>query len=441
MPPPPAECKRTVPVPYRAGRLFLLVLAGSVGLNLAVLNPIHNYLLDFRGYYAAGQALRAGIVPYDVANVRQQVTLPGAQSIVPYLYPPPTLGLMYLVSLLPYPAGQVPWCLFQYALLLGALWLVLRALRCPLGSPTSVLVAFAFLTSSAARELFRWGQFDMVPLALLAAAVLMLLRGRLTFAGVAVGLAVIAKVTPLLGLGALCLRREWKAVVAGLLTIAVLMATSGAVLGIHVIPAWLFRLSAYGNDLPSLVTPHNISLHGFIYRALAPYPGPPDPSVPWLNLGAATACVCASILSAAMLAVTAWWIHRGRNSMNSAECLAATIPVALLVSPISWTHYGVQLLIPLAMIVVTTLRQPRLRPLDTVWLLLTLLLYANWPVEHLALNLPSPVAHLVGPTMTYAAGLIWLFMLVRYVPLKQTVGAEWNLPALTMPEAAPVRCG
>jgi hypothetical protein len=423
-------------VPRRAGQVLLLLLVGSVGINLALLNPIHNYLLDFRGYYAAGLAVRAGVNPYSPSAVREHVTLPGPQSIVPYLYSPPTLGLMYVVSLLPYPAGQVPWCLFQYALLLAALWLVLRTLNCPLGSPTSVLIAFAFLTSSAVRELFRWGQFDLLPLALLAAAVLALQRGRSAIAGFAVGLAAVAKVTPVLGLATLLLRRERKALVAGVATITVLLAGSCAVLGIQIIPAWLLRLSAFGDDLGTHVTPHNVSLPGFVYRALVTYPGPPDPSVPWFDLGPSAARVCVLLLSAGVIAVTAWWIHRTRHVVSSGECLAATIPVALLISPVTWTHYGVQLLIPLALIIATVLRQPRLRPLDACWLLLMLMFYTNWPVEHLALTLPSQLAHLVGPTMTYATGLIWLFMLIRYAPLKQTAGEQWTLSPSAASEPA-----
>lgn len=439
MPPPGTKCERSAAVPCRAGQVLLLLLVGSTGINLALLNPIHNYLLDFRGYYAAGLAVRAGVNPYSVAAVRELVTLPGEQAIVPYLYPPPTLGLMYIVSLLPYPASQVPWCVFQYALVLGALWLVLRALRCPIGSPTSILIAFAFLTSSAVRELFRWGQFDVLPLALLAAAILALQRGRSTTAGITVGLAVVAKVTPLLGLAALLLRRERKALLAGVVTIAVLMLGACAVFGTQIVPSWLLRLSAFGHDVPTLVTPHNVSLHGFLYRAFVAYSGGPDPSIPWINLGPAAARIGAQILSAIVVALTALWIYRQRHVVSSADSLAVTIPVALLVSPVTWTHHGVQLLIPLALISATVLRQPRLRPLDAGWLLLILLLYTNWPVEHLALNLPSRLAHLAGPTMTYAAGLAWLFMLVRYAVLKQTAGEDWTLASLPALSVAPVQ--
>jgi hypothetical protein len=35
------------------------------------------------------------------------------------------------------------------------------------------------------------------------------------------------------------------------------------------------------------------------------------------------------------------------------------------------------------------------------------------------LELPSQISHLFAPTVTYAVVLIWLFMMVRYVPLKR----------------------
>lgn len=91
----------------------MLVLIAGAGLRFVVVNPVRNYQLDFRAYYAAGRALRVGINPYDSLAVRAHVELPGEQSIMPYLYPPPSLLIAYGFSFLPYPAAQVPWACFN----------------------------------------------------------------------------------------------------------------------------------------------------------------------------------------------------------------------------------------------------------------------------------------------------------------------------------------
>jgi glycosyltransferase involved in cell wall biosynthesis len=418
-----------------AGLLLLWVLVAGTALNYAAIHPLHNYLLDFRAYYAAGRAVQLGINPYDAAAVSAQVVLPGKQAIVRYLYPPPTLGLMYLLALLPYPAAQVFWCLFQFVLLLVALGLVLRALRCPLGSPASVLIACVLLMSPAVEQLFRWGQIDMLPTALLALGFLALTRGRSSGAGLSVGLAAVTKVTSLLYLGIFLLRWNVRALVVAAVTIVLLMVLGSAGLDGEIVARWLYALGTASQELATLISPQNMSLQAFVYRALVTGTTADEASVAWLNLGPDAARLCALLLDILLVALTGRWMWHHRRVLTDADCLAAAIPVSLLISPITWTHHGIQLLIPLALITVTTLRQPRLRACDAGWLALTLLLYTNWPLARFDLSLPSWLRHLAGPTLTYAVGLTWLFMLVRFVPLKTALpaaAAQARRPAVLM---------
>jgi hypothetical protein len=416
MPPPPAE-HRSAPG-RNAALVVLLALVGGLGLNYAIIQPLHVYLLDFRAYYAAGLALQAGVNPYDVEAVRAAVDLPGQQNITAYLYPPPTLPLAWAVSRLPYPGGQLPWCLLQLALLVAAFWLVLRGVDCALASAAAVLVAFAFFTSAPVQQLFHWGQFDMVPLVLLAAAFLALQRGRRTAAGLSLGLAVVAKVTPLLYVGVLLVRREKAAVATALLTVLATLAAAWLWLGGEVFGQWLRALSTLGSRPATLSSPENMSLLAYMYRALANQPNAHGESLPWIDLGRGAAQAATLAALGLIAAVTLWWMVRNRRRLSSAECLAAAVPVALLTSSVTWVHHGVQLLLPLAVVSVAVARQPRMRVLDAGWLAMIILLYANWPMERFQLGLPSRLAHLVGPTMTYATGLLWLMMVVRYVPLK-----------------------
>ena len=406
-----------------AGWLLLAVLVGGVGLRQGVVHPGRNYLLDFRAYYAAGKALRLGINPYDIETVQARIKLPGRQPVFYCPYPPPALSLMVPFGAMPYPAAQIPWCLFQYALAVAALVMVLRASHVPLGSPVSVLITTAFLLSGPVFQLFRWGQFDMIVLALLAAAILCATRDRSVAAGVLVGLAALAKVTPCVLLGVFLIRRDFKALGAGLLTIVLLLGASYPVIGAEGFALWYGLLTEKLGEVVHIISPENMSLHGFVYRALIDHQSFLGPSVPWINLGPAAAKSVAIALVGAIGFATVAWMIRHRRALSTAECLAAFAPVILLVSPITWMHHCVLLLLPIAVIVARIAKIRRPSMLDLGWIVAILLCLTMWPVQRFQLELPAWLSHGVAPTTTYAVALTWLFMIVRLVPLKHPARA------------------
>jgi alpha-1,2-mannosyltransferase len=410
-----ADQRRDGAVGRRATRLLLAVILAGVGLNHAIVHPLRNYVLDFRCYYAAGRAVTVGVNPYDPVAVAQQVDLPGQQRIVRYLYPPPTLGLMALMAQLPYPAAQVPWAGFQLALLIAAVVIVLRAIDCPLDSTTAVVIAAVFLLSTSVAELFRWGQFDMVVLLLLAVAFAAAKRGRDSLIGGALGLAIVAKVTPVLYLGVLLLRRRGRALAVATATVAALAVATLLWLGPDIYPQWLRSLAHVGGAAGTLGSPQNMSLHAFVCQALT------GGATPGVDLGWSAARLSAHLLCGGIVLLTGLWMYAQRRVLTTADCLAAAVPVALLVSPVTWTSHGVQLLIPLAVLTDAVLRQPRVRWCDATGLAAIMVLYTNWPVARFALDLPAFAGLLAGPTALFAAALTWLLMVTRFVPLKRAL--------------------
>lgn len=401
--------------PTRVGWLLLLLIVSGAAVRHAVINPVRNYLLDFRAYYAAGLAQNTGLNPYDIHTLVKHIELPGDQPIFNTPYPPPTISLMSLIARVPYPLAQLPWCATQFVLGLLAWWLLLRALRIPVGSAISVLLVYALCASTATWSLFRWGQFDMIVLALVAVAFLALHRGRGRTGGLWLGLATIAKVTPCLYLGPALLRRETKTFTTGVLTIAVMLIAWFPMLGVDGYGHWLFNLTYKLDQTVHILSPENFSLHGFFYRAFIADQSYLGRSEPWFDLGhgAARGVTAGAIL--VLFGLTAYWIRRHRERLTSGEAVAACVPLVLLVSPITWASHGVQLLIPLAVITARIAREARPRLLDLVWLGMILFLYTNAPVAEFHLALRPALAHLAGPTMTYAVFLTWLFMVCRYV--------------------------
>jgi len=395
------------------------VLIVGAGVRLALIHPVQDYLLDFRAYYAAATAATDGLDPYDTDSVRGHVTLPGQQRIIGYLYPPPTLWLFAAFAQLPYPAAQVPWLIIQFGLAVAAFGIILRVLRCEFGSPASVLLGFAFFGSAAVWELFRWGQFDMVVVLLLTLAVAML-RNRPLASGVWLGLAAVAKVTPVVYLAVLAVRGKWKAAAVGVGAIAILLTAALIWPGYEATRTWLAGLQSFSADQHAAMSPNNLSLRGLIYRLFVDHPTHEGASIPWVDLGLGTAQWIVWTAAMMLCIVTGVWMWFRQRDLSTAECVCAAIPLVLLLSPQTSAHHCVQMLLPLAFIIVTAGRCRRLPAMDAVWITLIILLFVLGSGGRIESATKPWLNHLISPTTTYAVGLTWLFFVARFVSLKQT---------------------
>jgi alpha-1,2-mannosyltransferase len=412
---------------HPASGWLLLVLLASAAIDHVVVNPGRNNVLDARSYWAAGRAWWAGVNPYDTPAVRAAVGLSESSALAPYVYPPPALLLLLPFSLLPCPAAQVAWCAFQFLLLLAALGGLARLIGCELRSPLAALLGVSFVLSAPVAELFRWGQFDMVIVALLVGALLAFQQGRPATAGVLLALAAAGKVTPALCLLVLPLRGEYRALGAAMLTLALLAAWSVAFPGPDVCAAWVANLRELATSVPAQIAPQNMSLRGFTLRAFAAAESASGPSVPWLNLGLPAARVVSHALVGALVLVTLVGLARSRRWTSTSQAVAATVPLMLLISPVTWTHHGVVLLIPLALLGDAVFTTRRVSPFSAAIFCLSLLLYMQWPVQRYQVELAPWLAHLAGPTPFYATLLVWL-LCQRGLLARETAAATRPYP-------------
>jgi hypothetical protein len=404
-----------------AGALLLAVILAGCFIRYGVINPGQNYQLDFRAFYATGRALHLGINPYDLEAKQQVINpqLPGKQHLMGFANPPPTLPLMYLVALLPLPGAQIAWAWFQLLLVLAGMLLLCRAVQAQFGSAVSLLIAVPYWLSYPLHSLFRWGQIDGLRVALVALAVFLLMRRRYVTAGVAVGLAALAKVYPVAYLWVFMLRREWKALIAGCVTIGVLLGISVAALGPAARTRYLSNNSDEFGKVDWVISPQNMSMVGFMHRAFVNNEQGTEASRAWINLGPRFALAASITGNLLLIAITSVWILRRRLELESGEAVAALVPVVLLVELNAWPHHCVSMLIPIALIVGLIGHQPRIGLFDALWVGAIVFLYTFCPVHQFDVGLPKQIEHLVGPTTTYAMLLAWLFMLVRYPVLKR----------------------
>ncbi|MCO5165975.1 MAG: DUF2029 domain-containing protein [Planctomycetes bacterium] len=264
-----------------------------------------------------------------------------------YTYPPPFAAACVWTLALPYPAVRVAWLALMTACALGAAAVALRWLReaGPRGGRPHLLLLLALL------PLLRFGMNDLAHgqtnwlLALLVpAALLWLQRGRDLRAGAFLGAALVIKPTawPLLAWVALSGRGRALAGLASAAVVAMLpvVARYGPAGALGEVGAWLEASPRFA-DLEALA-PGNASLASTLNRLLSgtttkaglePLLLALDPAAtrPWARAAAVL------IVAAAF----AWLLARRRREPLAP---AALLPLAALLSPVTWKAHLVGLL-------------------------------------------------------------------------------------------------
>lgn len=200
-----------------------------IAVTVAIVGAAAAYVLvgagdpwDFRTYYYAGVAFRAGLNPYDTAALSMAA---GQPLDLPFLYPPITLAAFAPLSALRFSVAAGAWLLFKLLLLmfLIGLWRLefLRRTRVP------IIVAAALLGFNLAVLWdLRTGNVALVEATLLWLAFSSYLRNRVGIAVYLIALASVFKLMPILLLGLVLLaprsaRTRWALLTAGLVLLLV----------------------------------------------------------------------------------------------------------------------------------------------------------------------------------------------------------------------------
>lgn len=271
------------------------------------------------------------------------------------------------------------WNVLSLLFLAASAWLIVRELHLPF-SPWDLLPAITLmLLCYPFWHQMVHGQLNLLLLLLLTASWAADRRGHPHWAGTLVGLAVAIKLFPGFVFVYFVFRREWTAVRTGLLALAGITALTCVLIGPETYPNYFLevlpRTSQWRMEWP------NLSLSGVWCKLFEPsrrlYPIEivPLAQVPVLAfLGmAGTLLAVTAILAAAAACL--------RSARDWDLLFALTMVGMLLVSPITWDHYLLLLLLP---VVVVWQRLPRggIRR-EVVGLLLALLcVEARLVVEH-----------------------------------------------------------
>ena len=351
----------------RAGRLFqilALLLLPGLFIRYAHGNLEGN---DFSVYYTAARAVLDGVDPYSVEGTGGR----------PFVYPVGFAVLLTPLAALPFPVAAVLWTALTLAAVFASLWLCLDLLGHSRGPAAWTLGGLALVCSGRMldSELGN-GQANHWVLLGLATCAWLLARGRPALAGVALSLAIVAKVTPLLLAAYLVGKREWRAfagVLAGLAVAGALLpalalgpraaadanrAWARAVVG----PVLASRAPVGPADRDRPGREHGISLRALAHRHLtwsqaASHVDEPVfvNSVSWSPRSAERVYrgVALLVLVAAMLAVGARRPRDGARWLLEVSIVAATM---VLIAPLSRKAHFVVLLLPFVYAVAQALR-------------------------------------------------------------------------------------
>jgi len=302
-----------------AGLTWVAALAAVAPLVRGYLTSVPDQrMVDLNVYRAGGLAVLQGQPLYTALTPPPQ--------LLPFTYPPAGALFAVPLALLPWPAAQLAWVPFVYVPLAVIIWFAFAPLlrRAPPG-PLRAMVFAAIFTACAylfpMRDDMRFGQVDTVLLAIALADCAA--RSPRWPRGALVGLATAIKLVPGVFIVYLWLSGRRRAAVTA--TVAALAWTLGAWLLLpgDSVTYWSSAIFQSGR-LGSNSGTSNQSLRGILLREFLPAQAP----------GALWAAV-ALVAAVAGFAVARGLARQGREM----EGIAVTALLGVLLSPVSWIHH------------------------------------------------------------------------------------------------------
>jgi hypothetical protein len=339
---------------------IILIVACSLAVALLGLLFIRN-LIDFPVYYAAGRSLLGGrtdLYAPDFALGR----------VMDYRYPPFFLVALTPLWLAPYPVAAYIWYLFSVLEITGCVLIVVWAFPA-LRDSKKMWILIALATAPYFVMILHYGNAHLLATFLLFASLYLFLRQKDVVGGLCMALAITIKVTPVLLLPYLALKRRWKMLVAVCVFLAAINQLPAANFGLRtnneLLASWYGHVIA-SQEFHEENGPINLSLKGQLrrYFSSVDYSGRVDGDVryPAVNLAARSrktvdaVWFAATVILFVVVLFLIWRAPRGssveqedtQRGESTAYEWSLMICLMLLVGPLTSKIYFIALLWPLA---------------------------------------------------------------------------------------------
>lgn len=294
--------------------------------------------IDFPSFYWASDALfNHSISPYDF-NYLQSNT---EKKIFPFLYPPPSAILFYPLSLFEYKNALVIYSVINHLAIIAAIFLLIKIFNYKCLSIQSLLLTIIIYNSYPLVENTYSGQVSVIVLVFL--LIFVLLKDRFqTIACLALALAIILKMYPIVILPVLLINRNYKLLIKT--TSLLLLLTLGSTLFIpsFVWKDWLVNVvpsggyGEYPEGLTDVSLFDNKGVNGVFAEILIKQDPAKIANYP-VFAKAATYSICIGLVIITFFVVYRYIDQNAREALE--KIVFVTMPLIFLIAPFSWTHH------------------------------------------------------------------------------------------------------
>lgn len=259
-------------------------------------------------------------------------------------HPPGAVLVALPFGRLEFAAALVLWNLASIAALAWSVAAVVSRLGCRIPGWAVAPAATALVLSAPFWTQVTHGQLNLVLLPLVVGAWTADRAGRPVTAGALVGAAALIKLFPAYLLVYFAVTGRWRAAGAGAFAIAAGVIVTSAVLGFDVWPTYLRDVLPNTQHFASASS--NASLPGWwlkLFDSAMPWP----PFRPWPVVRSHGIAVSGALLSAGAVTALLGWRSR---AVTPDRGFCAAVVAMLLVSPVTWEHAFLLLLLPIAVL-------------------------------------------------------------------------------------------
>lgn len=370
--------------------------------------------VDFPPLYSATKAaFDQHRSPYG-ENVFEEQAVALGRPVPPYIYPPPSLLVMFPLHLFSYDTAKALMLVVNHLCLLAAIAFLFRRLfredfdRAP-SQLTAALVLIYILLFDPTVVTLHLGQVNLLLLVCVALLWNALKRNGSALAiAIPLTVAIVIKTYPALLVGLLVLRKRYRAATWTVAFFALACAVSYFLLPAGIWQDWFVKVLPMGGDAHA--GPWNQNIRAFVARAFSPNafceplinaPGLVKPLVNVLSLGVVGTTLWASF--------RCWGIAHSPRRIDLLTSLF--LFMIFLIAPVSWEHHFVYLL-PSLVLVLLMLLEGEVHG-HWRWITALSLCLIAWKLPITAPWLTKGVATLGISAKFYPAVALWIFFVTQ----------------------------
>ena len=386
-------------------RIPLWLLAGAAAMAWAAsIEYAHldsRFSLDLRVYRAASKSLMGGHNPYQLDFTDYHL---------PFTYPPPALLAFRPISLGSVHVVEALWWLINALAVVAILYRGVRStLELPRHQTICIALVFAPVLSLVFEPLRTNTTYGQINVVLLLLVVFDITKSRWRIGGFLVGVAAAIKLTPLVYLLYFAVKKEWRSLSRGAAAFAGIGAVAFIVLPSESRTFWFHQLFDPGRT-GTVGSRRNQSWYGMVHRW--PFP----------NGSAVVTWALLSLVTVGGAVVLVRRLVLRRHVIDSVIALGLCTE---LISPISWSHHWVWIVLVPVLIV----RGFRGQPFVMASMILLCLVGAIGPY---AWDLHGWPGRGLDNTLVFAGALAfftWLISEVRFRPPRSDALTDEAIPA------------